>query len=96
MKNGLSNSERIDMLREAQEKLLEAIEAIQQADGSAYTENYVIAPLKIIASEGHGYLSHDTNLDDMIRQIESEDEDEDDCEYPDEYAGYDEGNDSDE
>lgn len=77
--NGMTDQERADAVREAQEKILEGIELIEQAvrgtSREGYCDAYVIAHLKILASEGHGYLSRDTNLDDVIGWFENGDED---------------------
>lgn len=76
---GLTDQERADMLREAQDKLVDAIDLIEVAVRGTrredYTDAYVTSHLKIMATEGHGYLSRDTNLDDMIRWFEDEDDD---------------------
>lgn len=67
---GLTNDERAEMLREAQQHLYDAIDAIELAVRGTPRENYVDAyvtsHLKIMASADHGYLSRDTNLDDLI------------------------------
>jgi len=65
--------DRIEMLREAQEKMVEAIELIEQAISDtkiqANTEAYLLDHLKIMASNGHGYLSKDLNMDDVIERL---------------------------
>jgi hypothetical protein len=71
--------ERIEQLDEAQEKLKEAISLIEEAvdglDCEANTKAYLIDHLKIMASEGHGYLSRDLNLDKVRETIEEERDD---------------------
>ena len=70
---------KIELIEQAQEHINCAIELLQQAcknDSSA--QNYIIAPLKIIASSNHPYYSNEPNLDDLIERYNSDDEDEQD------------------
>lgn len=80
----MTNQERIDTLTEAQEKLFEAIELIEAAvkgtGREAYADAYTLAHLKIMAFSGHGYLSRDTNLDDMMEWYRGDDGDDEDYE----------------
>lgn len=77
----VSNEERTDMLRDAQQMLYDAIDLIERAVGGTrhkdYTDAYITSHLKIMASQDHGYLSRDTNLDDMMRWFEGGEDDED-------------------
>jgi hypothetical protein len=71
--------DRVQAINEAQELIYEAIEKIKFAfprDGNV--DAYVIAKLQIIAGEGHGYLTYDTNLDKLRERIENPDEEEED------------------
>lgn len=78
---GLTNEERTDMLRDAQQMLYDAIDLIERAvrgtSREDYTDAYITSHLKIMASQDHGYLSRDTNLDDMMRWFEGGEDDED-------------------
>ena len=63
---------KIKTLREAQELLYQAINLIEQAVGDDLAINsYLIAPLKIHAGAGHGYLTNDLNIDEVIEKLES-------------------------
>ena len=76
----LTTDERIELVQEAQELLQDAIEKVQQAvagtGAEAYTEAYLLAALKIRAGSGHGYLTNDQTLDDVIESLKQDDEDE--------------------
>lgn len=68
-----------NMVYEAQEKLFEAIENLEayvRETGDRNAEAYIVDHLKIIASSGHGFLSRDITLDDLIRRIDGNEEDE--------------------
>jgi hypothetical protein len=73
--------ERAELVREAQDLLLQAIEKVEDAvrgtEIEDHTNAYVIAHLKILAGSDHGYLSHDANVDTVIRDLLGQDEDED-------------------
>ena len=73
--------DRIEAVREAREMILEAIDRLEWAvEGTPFedhTDAYVIAHLKILASGDHGYVSRDTNLDDVIRQLGGREDEED-------------------
>jgi len=73
----MSREEKVDAIREAQDKIFEALDLLRAvADGDEHARAYIIAPLEIVASDGHGWLTRDTNLDKWIEQIENEDEEE--------------------
>ena len=78
---GEDRRERADMVEQAQAMIGEAIDLIETAvrgtEIEDHTDAYVIAHLKILASGGHGYLSRDTNLDDVIRQLLGREDEED-------------------
>jgi len=62
-----------EKVRQAQEKILEAIELLKEvadATNDRYAEEYIIAPLEIVASDNHSWVSRDKNLDDWIREME--------------------------
>ena len=62
----------VDILYDAQEKLFEAIEMVEmyvRESGDGHTEAYILAQLKIAASNEHGYLSSGVNLDQVIEQL---------------------------
>jgi len=66
----------LEELREAQEKLFEAIELIEMAiegtKSEANTKAYLVDHLKIMASNNHDFLSNDLNIDKIIEDIENE------------------------
>ena len=70
--------ERIEMIEEAQEKMLDAIELVQKAvkntENERNTEAYWISHAKILASDNHGFLSKDKNLDTIIEELREEQE----------------------
>lgn len=74
----LTTDERIDMVQQAQELLHEAIELVERAvagtGAERYTDAYLLAQLKIRAGSGHGYLTNDQTLDDVIESLKEEDE----------------------
>ena len=70
--NDMTKQERIDMLREAQEKLFEAIGLLEDAIGDdANAVSYLIDHLKILASDDYGFVSDDLNMDQLIREVEN-------------------------
>ncbi len=87
-RNTLSTDERIDLIRQAQDLLFEAIGLLEQATaGDGNAKAYLVDHLKIMASEDHGFLSRDLNLDKLIERYREEaDELEDD---PDDDGAYD-------
>ena len=76
----LTTDERVEMVRQAQEMLHEVIELVQRAvagtGAEKYTEAYLLAHLKIRAGSGHGYLTNDQTLDDVIESLQEDEEDE--------------------
>lgn len=57
-------------LEEAQEKLFECIELLEEAVGDdANAKAYLIDHLKIFASDDHEFLSDDLNIDKLISRI---------------------------
>lgn len=74
MTNQVTEQERADAVRAAQELMFEAIEKIEWAIRDQPCEDnvdaYVVAHLKILAGSGHGYLTRDQNLDDVIRKLD--------------------------
>jgi hypothetical protein len=75
----LTTDERIEMVQQAQEMLHEVIELVEQAvagtGAERYTEAYLLAQLKIRAGSGHGYLTNDQTLDDVIDSLREDEED---------------------
>ncbi len=63
--------ERIDLLRKAQYHLFQAIRILETAVGNdPNAKAYLIDRLKSIAtSEGHGFLSSDINIDQLIERV---------------------------
>ena len=77
--------ERLEMLDSAQEKLSEAYDLVKEAiNGSGSEENikaYFLDHLKIMISEGHGFLSNDLNIEKIKEALKEDgetDEDEED------------------
>ena len=65
-----TNEEKIEMLQEAQDKLFEVIELIEEVfpnDGNI--EAYLTDHLRIFAHEEHGFLSSDLNIDELMARI---------------------------
>jgi len=87
------NTDRADALalvEEAQEKMFEAIELLEQYCHLAHerhTEAYILDHLKIMTSADHGFLSRDANLGEVIDGLlhPEEDFEEPDEEPNDEY-----------
>jgi len=74
--NSITSEERdeyIDMLREAQNKLYEALETmryVQRATENNYAYTYIIAPIAIATSNEHEWVSGDPSIDDWIEDLE--------------------------
>lgn len=67
-----------DMLLDAQEKLVEAIELLDcyvKTTGDQNADAYLVAPLSILASADHPYLSKGLNIDDLIKRVDEEQDD---------------------
>jgi hypothetical protein len=68
----MDKQEKLELLRDAQDKLNECIDLLEQADGdNANTQAYLIDHLKIFASNDHGFLSRDLNIDELINRAET-------------------------
>lgn len=69
----MNSNERAELAREAQEKLLEAIDLLRRAVNGHPTERntkaYIIDHLRIMASSDHSFLSRDKNLDEVIEEL---------------------------
>ena len=98
----LTASERIDLVEEAREHLNEAIRCLKRAfPGDGYVQAYIIDHLRIQAGSGHGFLSNDPNMDDLIEMIgesgeveaddEAEDAEDDEDEWDAEAGGWEGG-----
>jgi len=71
----MTTKEKINAIDEAQEKLYEAIELLEPiADEDSNFRAYFLDHLKIMAGEGHEFLSRDLNLDKMRERIKEESE----------------------
>lgn len=69
----LTKEKKIQKLTEAQEKLFDVIEAIEEGD-DANVQGYLVDHLRKYASEDHGFLIGDPNLDELMKKIvEAED-----------------------
>ena len=59
---------------DAQQKLFEVIELLEDVFGDdANVKAYLIDHLKMFASNDHGFLSNDLNIDKLIKSIKEED-----------------------
>ena len=68
----MEKEKKVYLVREAQEKIFEAIEILDEAVGdNMHTRVYLIEQLQIIAGEGHGFLSNDLNCDKVIDELEN-------------------------
>lgn len=70
-----------DMLYEAQEHLYKAIRLVESyvnATGDRNAEAYLLDHLRIFAGRGHGYLSRDLNIDDLIERLDDPETDQTD------------------
>jgi len=66
---------KVELLQRAQELIQAAIVLIEEATvGDSNTKAYLTDHLKILASEDHGFLSNDINLDKVMRKYENDDE----------------------
>lgn len=69
----MKTDERIELLREAQEKLAEAIDLIEDAVAGSLrqgnVEAYIVDHLRIMATADHGFVSRDLNLDNVIKGL---------------------------
>ena len=69
----MDREEKLDLLYDAQDKLNECIELLEQAEGNNLnTKAYLIDHLKIFASNDHGFLSDDLNIDKLIDRVQQE------------------------
>lgn len=74
----LTVDEKKEILRELKEAQASLLDIVNTLSGIARrTENsnkdaYIVAPLKIIASSKHEFISRDMNLDDWIEELEED------------------------
>lgn len=70
----MTDAERADIIYDAQQKILEAVEDVRQAvrgtDHEDAAERSVLANIECSATRDHGWLDRSTNLDDVIRWFE--------------------------
>ena len=72
---------RVELVEEAQEKLFEVIELLEEAcEGDSEAEAYIVDHLKIYASANHGFCSGDLNLDELKERYSSEEDEEEEDE----------------
>lgn len=67
--------EMIDILIDAQDKMREAHNLIMQyvaMSGDKHTEAYIADHLRIMIDSDHGFLTRDSNLGEVIYEIETE------------------------
>lgn len=66
----METQEKLDIVRTAQEMILEAHEMLMSAVGDdRNTRAYVLDHLKILATSDHGFLDSSKNLDDIIEEL---------------------------
>jgi len=72
----MTTEERVDALTEAQDLIFQAIELIEVAASGTGCEGnvdaYLLARLRIAASDGHDYLSRDQSVSEVIGMIQEE------------------------
>ena len=67
----LDSHEKVHMLMEAQEKIFEAIDLIEQVfPDDGYVKSYMIDQLRIMASGDHGFLDSSLNIDKLIARVQ--------------------------
>jgi len=77
MKEG--NQEKIDKVEQAQDKLKEAIEILEEAVGDdGHTRAYLIDQIKTLTSSDHEFLCGDFNCDKLMEQLREDDDDDED------------------
>lgn len=63
----------IEEIKIAQDELQDAIHRLEViARNNPWATAYIIAPLKIAAGKGSGYMTADPSIDDWVEQLESE------------------------
>ena len=63
----------IEEIKIAQDELQDAINRLEViARNNPWATAYIIAPLKIAAGKGSGYMTADPSIDDWVEQLESE------------------------
>mgnify|MGYP001325854279 CR=1 FL=1 len=70
----MTTDELKDLIYEAQEHLQQTIGLLETYVRETHDRNaeaYLVDHLKILASRGHGFLSRDLNLDDLIERLEN-------------------------
>lgn len=75
----MDTQEHIDTITAAQELIAEALTMLQDVARSTrngWAENYIIAPLSILINGEHGYISRDANLDDWIKSLLGDEDEE--------------------
>ncbi len=71
--NEQEKQELIDQLYDAQEKLFEIIETLDNYVNLTDDQNakaYLVDHLKIMASKDHGFLSRDLNIEDLFDRVQ--------------------------
>ena len=72
MNDKMSTYELTDILKDAQEKLFDAIELLTtyvNETGDSNAKAYIVDHLKIMASRDHNFLSRDVNIDDLVDRV---------------------------
>lgn len=74
----MSKAELLDTLEEAQQHLEQACELLDsyvEATNDRNAKAYLVDHLRIMASSGHGFISRDLNIDDLIERVEEREDD---------------------
>lgn len=86
--------EDIDDVEVAQSEILEAIQTLERVArkiGDEHAKAYLIAPLRIAASEDHGYLTRDPNITEWLKelrdQLEPDNEEDDEEKFEEDICG---------
>ena len=80
----MTREEAIEIVQEAQDKLIEAIDMladVADAMDDRMADSYIVAHLRCLASDDHGYLDRSYNISKWLNDLErGEDEEDDECE----------------
>ncbi len=81
----MSNQEFISRLQEAQDLLREALDILKDVSngtdsGSGMADAYIIPHLTIMIDNDHGYMSRDYNIEDWIKDLREDSDDDEDTE----------------
>ena len=67
----MTKEEKIEKVEEAQESIREAISTLKEIDDQE-VNTYIVAELKIMLDNEHGFMTSDTNLEEVKTRLEEE------------------------